>query len=105
MPNQRPDSADRQAEILDVQLLDVFAQIEALMRSGREIQREALRLRGVPSRVGADERQDAGHVIRERLARMTGETRALGDVIKELNRTARALETLLDGGTRSRPRG
>ena len=39
---------ERTAAVLDVQLLDVIAQVEALLRNGREIQREALRVRGVP---------------------------------------------------------
>ena len=95
MPNGRPDKADRQAEILDVQLLDVFAQIEALMRLAREIQREALRLRGVPTQVSPAERYGAGQAIRRHLEHMGDEGRGLADVIKQLRKSAKTLEVLL----------
>ena len=95
MPNDRPDKADRQAELLDVQLLDVFAEIEALMRLAREIQREALRLRGVPTAVSPAERYSAGQAIRRHIERMTDEGRGLADVIKQLRKSAKTLEVLL----------
>src|SRR3954447_5367278 len=44
------DTLARRADLLDVQVLDLLAQIEALLRQGRDIQRESLRVRGV--RVG-----------------------------------------------------
>ena len=61
-------AADRQSELLDVQLLDVFAQIEALLRLGREVQREALRVRGLPMPVSVPQRKAAGQRIRAHLA-------------------------------------
>lgn len=35
-----PRSSYRQSEVLDVELLDVFAQIEAMLRGGREVLRD-----------------------------------------------------------------
>ena len=88
--------ADRQSELLDVELLDVFAQIEALLRSGREVQREALRVRGVPVAVSVTDRLAAGRAIGEHLDDMTGKCRALMDVLGELQVTAAQLERLLE---------
>lgn len=101
MPNHTPDSADRHAEMLDVQLLDVFGEIEALMRAGREIQREALRLRGLPTPVNAVDRQTAGQAIRQHLDQMHIDCRALGGVIKQLQTTAKQLDTMLNGKSKS----
>jgi hypothetical protein len=76
-------------------LLDVFAEFEALMRLAREIQREALRLRGVPTPVSPAERHSAGQAIRRHLELMSDEGRALADVIKQLRKSAKTLEVLL----------
>ena len=88
-------AADRQSELLDVQLLDVFAQIEALLRLGREVQREALRVRGLPMPVSVPQRKAAGQRIRAHLAELTTECRTLGEVLKELGDTAAELDSLL----------
>src|SRR5688572_21141231 len=90
-------AADRQSEVLDVQLLDVFAQIEALLRLGREVQREALRVRGLPMPVTPAQRKEAGQSICRRLDEMTAECRALGEVLSELHGTATELNALLQG--------
>jgi hypothetical protein len=87
--------ADHDSEVLDVELLDVFAQIEALLRCGREVQREALRVRGVPVAVSVTERLAAGRAIRAYLNDMAGQCAALIDVIAELQETARQLEKRL----------
>lgn len=87
--------ADRQSEVLDVQLLDAFAQIEALLRLGREVQREALRVRGLPNPVTPGQRRVAGQTICQHLDQMRNECRTLGDVMKELRKTATKLDKLL----------
>ena len=95
MPNDQRDEADRQAEVLDVQLLDVFAQIERLLRLGREIQREALRLRGVPTPVKSADRQQSVRTIQQHLAELTSECGELSEVIGQLQDTAKTLNVLL----------
>lgn len=70
-------SSYRQPELLDVELLDVFAQIEAMLRCGREVQREALRVRGLPDPVSASQRLEAARSIRTHLTDMTEQCRAL----------------------------
>jgi hypothetical protein len=94
-PMTRSVPAERQSEVLDVQLLDVFAQVEALLRLGREVQREALRVRGLPVPVSPSQRKAAGRVICKHLEDMTTECRTLGEVLSELHATASELDQLL----------
>jgi hypothetical protein len=89
-------SAYRQSELLDVELLDVFAQVEALLRCGREIQREALRVRGLPDPVSPAQRLAAGRLICSHLGDMSEQCRALGEVLRDLQDTAGELEKLLE---------
>lgn len=86
---------DRHAEFLDVQLLDVLASVEAVLRDGREIQREALRVRGVPSPVTHRERLTAAGAIRDRIDRMQSECTTLCKVVEDLRISAVEFERLL----------
>jgi hypothetical protein len=95
MPRTR-QSPERQSEVLDVQLLDVLAQIEALLRGGREVQREALRVRGVPSPVSSSQRKAAAAKIQKRVAEMDSECRTLCDVVQDLAQAADHLRSTLD---------
>jgi hypothetical protein len=88
-------AADRQSELLDVELMDVFAEIEAMLRCGREVQRDALRIRGLPHPVSVAQRLEAGRSIRNHLRNMIDECRGLADVLRQLQRTAAELERLL----------
>lgn len=88
-------SAARQSELLDVQLLDVFAQIESLLRGGREVQREALRVRGLPIPATPAQRRAAGGAILDHLHGMTRDGETLGGLLTELLGTATTLEALL----------
>jgi hypothetical protein len=90
-----PRASYRQSEVLDVELLDVFAQIEAMLRCGREVQRAALRVRGLPNPVSASQRLEAARSIRGHLNDMTEQCRALEEVLHDLHETAAELETLL----------
>ena len=96
--------AYRQSEMLDVQLLDVFAQIETLLRLGREVQREALRVRGLPVPVTPSGRKAAAQAIRQRLDEMRAECEALVEVLSELHGTATTLDELLQTESDEAPR-
>lgn len=87
--------ADRQAELVDVQLLDVLAQVEAVLRHGREIQREALRFRGVPSPVSERQRRAAGEAILGRIDQMHQDCSTLCTVVEELRTSAQKLGDFL----------
>ena len=86
----------KQSELLDVELLDAFAQVEALLRGGREVQRDALRVRGLPDPVTYAQRLAAARSIRDRLTDMMEQCRSLGDVLRELQDTAAELEALVE---------
>lgn len=94
--------AYKQSELLDVELLDVFAEIEAMLRCGREVQRDALRVRGLPTPTSAAQRLDAARSIRKHLANMTEQCQALAAVLRDLDETAAELERLLEGEEVSR---
>jgi hypothetical protein len=101
MAGPRSKDADRQSEWLDVHLLDVLAQIEALLRNGREVQRESLRFRGVPSTVTPAERRKAAARITQLAARMLADSRALSGVLRDLSAGAKKLDRL----AKQSPRG
>jgi hypothetical protein len=88
-------TADRQAEVIDVQLLDVLAQIQALLRHGRELQREALRVRGIPVPLNHVLRHEAGAAICRRVEQMKNECQLLRDVLDDLQVSADVLDRKL----------
>lgn len=75
-------------DLIDVHLLDIAAQIEALLRSVREIQHDVLRLRGVAPPI--PETTPADH-IQSRLEGMLSECRALQDAVEHAAMTAATL--------------
>jgi hypothetical protein len=85
----------RKAALFDVHLLDVLAEIEALLRTGRKAQHEALRARGEPSPVSQAKRAAAAANIVKLTTAMTTEHQALGKVIRVLRRGAKSLQRSL----------
>lgn len=85
------DATETRANALDVELLDVLAELESLLRTGREIQRESLRLRGVPSPVTREQRRKSAVRVQRLCKDMAVENRALSDIVGQLCRTAEAL--------------
>jgi hypothetical protein len=83
------------AALFDVQLLDVFAQIEALLRKGREAQREALRVRGEPGDVTNTTPSTSAAKIARLTASMREDHRELGDVLRGLRRRANEVNRLV----------
>lgn len=89
------DPVDMHAELLDVQLLDVLATVESVLRHGREIQREALRARGVPSPVSGSQRRGSATAIRNRVGQMKGDCTTLCRVVEDLHGCAVEFERLM----------
>jgi hypothetical protein len=96
----------RSAELLDVELLDVLAQIESLLRNGREIQREALRVRGAPVNGTRAQRVAAAARIPKIIGEMEGDVRSLVKVLRtlrtraaQLHKSTRARRVFGDGET------
>jgi hypothetical protein len=81
---------------LDVHVLDVLAQVEALLRGAREIQRQILRVRGVPRRRSASQRRAAAAAVRKTAQEMLEESRALSVVLRDLRREADTLKLSAD---------
>jgi hypothetical protein len=88
---------DQRTGVLDVHVLDVLAQVEALLRGAREIQRQILRVRGVPRRRSAAQRRSAAIVVRKTARQMVEESRALAAVLRELERETDMLKQSADG--------
>ena len=88
MSHTTKPSAERMPDLIDVHLLDIGAQIEALLRSVREIQHDVLRLRGIAPLNPAT---DPGDHLQGRLQGMLQECRALQDAIEDAAVTAAAL--------------
>jgi hypothetical protein len=89
MPTTKSD-AELKVDVLDVHILDVLAQVEGMLRHLREVQRCALRVRGVPSSTHEDELA-AMKAAQHRVATMHADSDALraalrdiGDVVDEL---------------------
>jgi hypothetical protein len=77
---------------LDVRLLDTVAQIEALLRDSREIQREALRVRGIPVANTKGQRRASAAKIVKLVGTMGKNQRSIGSVLDTLRACARDLE-------------
>jgi len=101
---QWQDAADQQASLVDVELLDVLAQIEALLRSGRELQRELLRIRGVPrSSPTPKQRKQSASRVRALVRVMATDARALTGVVGQLRRSADRLDARIVTQMKTRP--
>ena len=99
MSDDQQIAARRASEQLDVQLVDVLAQIEALLRHGREIQRAALLVRGVPDPVSPAQRLNAGRSVCQHIEDTRHECHELVGVLDDLAGTSAVLNQLLgDGG-------
>jgi hypothetical protein len=87
---------DKQTGIVDVHVLDVLAQIEALLRGAREIQRHLLRVRGVPKEQSVARRRAAASHVRKLARKMWDETVALSKVLRELEQKSDSLKQTTD---------
>lgn len=93
--DRESEEANRQSEMVDVQLLDALAQVEALLRECREIQRAALHVRGIPAGTTESQQRDAGNEILRRIAAMKKDCRLLTEVLDTLSESAGHLNELL----------
>ena len=98
--DRAPLAVDIATALIDAQLLDVLAQIESLLRHGREMQQELLRLR---QPAASSRRKRRGNQGLERIVRqMTGDTQDLSRVLRTLHGTIRREHGSLDS-RRQRP--
>jgi|SRR4051812_33527257 hypothetical protein len=85
----------RASALFDVQLLDVLAEVEALLRNGREAQREILRVRGEPDARSDAQRAAAAARIATIAASMHDSYRTLGTILRGLRKRAEQLNRSL----------
>jgi hypothetical protein len=83
-PHAVHGDVERTAALLDVHLLDVLAELESLLRNGREIQREALRIRGVPSPTTRAQRSTAARRLKQITTSMVRDHGVLGGILRTL---------------------
>jgi hypothetical protein len=95
MPTRRR-SPEANSQLFDVQLLDLFAEVEAILRGGRELQRDALRMRAIAPTSGA-QRRAATQRIQKRVRQMRKECLTLCNVLQGL---ADRADDLSDGQSR-----
>ena len=90
---ERLAQAVRESEIFDVQVLDSLAEIEALLRHARELQRNALRVRGVlsPSGARAGARQDAAAAMPRLVSEMLHNCATLVELLHCLEESAETI--------------
>ena len=81
--------------MIDVQLLDVFSEVEALLRSGREIQRDALHVRNAAPTTET-QRRAATRRMQKRVGLMREECQELCDVLHALADRTSDLRATLD---------
>jgi hypothetical protein len=77
---------------LDVALLDVFAQAEAMLRCGREIQRNLIRLRDGNGPTGRAERSSILKKIDQAAAELHDESKTIVPLTRDIRQAARRLE-------------
>jgi hypothetical protein len=94
MNSRKHMELDQGTGMLDVQLLDVLAHIESLLGDAREIQRQLLRVRGVPEQVTQAQRTAAASLVRKTTHRMVSESRGLAKAVVTLQRSSETLEQL-----------
>jgi hypothetical protein len=88
MIRNRRQTPEIRTQMLYVQLLDMFAEVESLLRSGREIQRNALQLRDAAPANGT-QRRVATRRIHEHVRQMRKECQEVCEVVQALeDRTA-----------------
>jgi hypothetical protein len=78
---------------VDILLLDVLGNIQALLAGAQEVQRQLLRVRGVPEQVTQPQRLAAAVTVRNTVLRMDGETGELSQGLKKLKKAVDVLET------------
>jgi len=98
MKVQKHLELDQRTGALDVQVLDVLAQVESLLRGAREIQRQILRVRGVPRPASMERRRAAAAAVQDTADRMLSDSRALSGVLKDLQRESESLVQATSGG-------
>ena len=82
VPSASPDA--HKIDVLDVRLLDLFAQVEAMLRYARDIQRYAIPLRGTSAPLSPRRRRALSAKIRAAVRRINRESNVLKSVVEQV---------------------
>jgi hypothetical protein len=91
MKVQKHLELDQRTGALDVQVLDMLAQIESMLRGAREIQHHILRVRGVPRAASLSRRRASAIAVRKAIDRMMQDSVALAEVLDDLRDSSEML--------------
>ena len=98
MPERRA-YLDQQAEVIEVQGLDLLAQVEALLRGVADYQRQAVRFHGTPKEPVSDStRRAAGAALRTRIEALKEQAQALNSTLDEIERVVDGVARVLKSG-------
>jgi hypothetical protein len=99
VPKDKSD-LERTADLVDVHVVDMLAQVQALLRSVSEVQRNVLRVRGVPASVTHSQREHAADALQKVLMRMVEECDAMREAIQEARASAATLNRVVHSESR-----
>ena len=94
MPRQRQTPFTQRVDLLDVRLLDMFAEVEAMLRYGREIQRHVRPLRVCSTPTRAARRRLLTKRLLTAVRQIRQELRVLESVIEQVDSAADALKAV-----------
>ena len=89
---QVSSDVDTRIAVLDTALLDAFAQVEALLRCGREIQRNIIKLRGGNDANSPAQRGAVIERLRTKAAEMHEQGTEMVPLVRGIVRAARKIE-------------
>jgi hypothetical protein len=88
-----------QVDVLDVRLLDLFAQVEAMLRCARDVQRNAIKLRGTSAPVGPAQQRTIADRIRKSVRTIDRESRTLRTVASSVVQASADLVSAVRSGS------
>jgi hypothetical protein len=88
VPPSNTPTAEHAAALFDVHPLDMLAVIEALLREARQLQRQALGVRGIPAPATAAQRRRAAEKMRKSARDMREQIAELSGLVVPLEKLA-----------------
>ena len=91
-PSGNPSEEESRINTLDVALLDLFAQTEAILRCGREIERSIVTLRGGNGALSATKRVSVVSKIQQAATEMHQKCSEMGSLAGDVAQAAQEVE-------------
>jgi hypothetical protein len=90
-----------QVDALDVRLLDFFAEIEAMLRYARNVQRYLIKLRGTSAPVSRAQQRMLVHRVRKTVRTIDRESQSLRTVVRSVTQAAADLQSAVRADRRN----